>query len=135
MKAKASAKLAFEALSTKISDWWGDQDQVAQQIGDVFTVSWGEPWYQFKVSEFVPYSKIVWKCIDANQIIGNLEGVQKEWVGTRLEWTIKASGADEIELQFTHEGLVPDFICYETCSNAWDNFITNKLKNYLEQAE
>lgn len=133
LRVKTSDVRAFEALSTKLGDWWGDQDQPVRRSGNVFTVSWGEPWYQFKVIEYVPLEKITWECIDANQIIGNLEGVQKEWVGTQLHWTINELDKDEIELQFKHVGLVPEFICYDTCSNAWDKFISINLKAYLER--
>lgn len=129
---KSSAAKVLEALSTKIEDWWGDQDKPAQQLGDIFTISWGEPWYQFKVVEYIPNKKVVWECIDSNQIIGDLEGVQKEWVGTQLKWTINTVNENEIELHFKHEGLVPEFICYDVCSNTWDSFIAVNLKEYLE---
>ncbi|OEK00267.1 hypothetical protein BFP97_01505 [Roseivirga sp. 4D4] len=123
---------AFEALSIKIGDWWGDQDKPAQGLGDVFTMSWGEPWYKFKVVAFEPNEKIVWECIDSKQIIGGLAGVEKEWVGTQLQWTINKLNEDEIELQFRHEGLVPEFLCYDFCSHTWDRFIDFNLKKYLE---
>ncbi len=129
---RCSEKNAFEALSTKIGDWWGDQDKSAKQLGDVFTISWGEPWYQFRVVEYVPNKKIIWECIDSKQIIGDLDGVEKEWVGTQLQWTISESNKSEIELEFKHEGLVPEFICYDFCSNTWDRFIAFNLKKHLE---
>jgi len=132
LKIKCNEKVAFEALTTKIGDWWGDQDKPADQVGDVFTMSWGEPWYQFKIVEYIPNKKVVWECIDSKQIIGDLEGVEKEWVGTQLHWTINHLNEKEIELIFKHEGLVPDFICYDFCSNTWDRFITFNLKKYLE---
>ncbi len=129
---KSSEENVFDALSIKIGDWWGDQDKPAQQLGDEFTISWGEPWYQFKVVESVPCRSITWECIDSKQIIGDLVGVEKEWVGTQLQWTINKLSEREIELQFTHEGLVPEFICYTFCSNTWDRFIAYNLKKYLE---
>lgn len=125
-------KDVFEALSTKIGAWWGDQDHPARQVGDVFTMSWGEPWYKFKVVESVPNQTMVWECIDANQIIGDLDGVEKEWVGTLLRWRINKMNDNQVELSFQHEGLVPEFICYDFCSNTWDRFIDFNLKKYLE---
>ena len=132
LKVNSKPNIAFAALTTKIGDWWGDQDNPVNNIGEVFTMSWGEPWYQFKVVEFVPDEKVTWECINAKQIIGDLKGVEKEWVGTQLQWTINQLNENEIEIAFNHEGLVPDFICYDFCSNTWDRFITFNLKKYLE---
>ncbi len=129
----STPQVTFDALSTNIGDWWGDQDNPVSQLGDVFTMSWGEPWYKFKVVEYQPNKKITWECIDSRQIIGELEGVEKEWVGTQLHWLVKKNNENEIELLFTHEGLVPSFICYDFCSNTWDRFITFNLKKYLER--
>lgn len=127
-----SSKRVFEALSTKIELWWGDQDRPVSQVGDVFTVSWGEPWYQFRVVNYEPNTSVVWECIDSRQIIGDLEGVEKEWVGTQLKWTIDQITPQKTHLHFVHEGLVPEFICYDVCSTTWDRFITFNLKKYVE---
>lgn len=132
-RVQSSTIEAFKALTLHLGDWWGHQDHPASRRGDVFKVSWGEPWYQFKVIAYEPYKKIVWECIDANQIIGNLDGVQKEWVGTRLYWSIEKVNQDEVNLSLLHEGLVPDFICYDVCSRAWNRFITESLKEYLNK--
>ena len=134
VKIETYAANAFEALTRQIDKWWGDMDSIVLGKNDIFKVSWGEPWYQFKVAEYEPNKKITWECIDANQIIGGLEGVEKEWVGTKLHWQIEEIKEDVVQVSMTHEGLVPDFICYDVCSNAWDHFITGALKNYLEQS-
>ena len=130
---KTSQSLIYNALCNELSQWWGDMDKPANKIGDVFTVSWGEPWYKFKVIKYEPYKKLSWECIDSNQIIGDLKGVQKEWVGTKLHWKIKQNDLGKSQLNFTHEGLVPEFICYDVCSNAWSDFIGISLKEYLEE--
>ena len=122
----------YLALTEEISKWWGDIDNIVQKKGDIFTVSWGEPWYKFKVTEFKPFNKITWECIDCNQIIGDLKGVEKEWVGTKLQWEIKTINDKEVEVNIIHQGLIPEFACYKVCSSAWDNFVGNSLKNYLE---
>ena len=125
----------FKSLTEEISNWWGNMDNTVQKEGDIFTVSWGEPWYKFKVLEFTPFSIITWKCIDCNQIIGSLKDVEKEWIGTKLQWEIKTIKGKEVEVSLIHQGLIPEFTCYKVCSSAWDNFIGNSLKNYLEGVE
>lgn len=123
---------AFEALTNEISKWWGDTDLSAQKVGDTFKVSWGEPYYQFEVTQLKPNEKIVWDCIDCNQIHEGLEGIEKEWVGTKLFWTMEDMANGQTRVSLLHEGLVPSFICYDVCHSGWDHFIKDSLKNYLE---
>ena len=132
LHANTTLRRTFEALTTNIHDWWGQQDKPVTCLGDIFKVSWGEPWYEFEVIEYKPDQKITWKCVDANQRINGLEGVEKEWVGTKLYWIITELGEGNIELQLIHEGLIPDFTCYEFCSKTWDSFVNGTLKAYLE---
>lgn len=129
---RATAKQAFEALSLGIKSWWGSTDPLAVHLGTEFRVSWGAPWYQFKIIAFEEPSRISWACIDANQIIAGLEGVQKEWVGTELHWAIEEMPADRVKVSLLHQGLVPAFICYDFCSTTWDSFVQDRLKTYLE---
>jgi len=129
----ASTKLVFQAIAEDLGKWWGDMDKPVQNQGDVFTVSWGEPWYQFEVVEYEPFKKITWSCIDANQIIDGLEGVEKEWVGTQVVWELVEEGNGTVKVSMAHQGLIPNFTCFDVCSSAWDHFITGSLKSYLER--
>ena len=121
----------FEAISKELGLWWGQQDNLIEKENDVFTVSWEGPWYQFRVLKFKKNEEMVWECIDANQIIDGLKGVQKEWVGTRVHWSLNSSDGKTI-LDFEHEGLVPEFVCFDFCSKVWSDFLKNSLVNYLE---
>lgn len=133
VEVNARPEVIFHALTQDLQGWWGAMDVPVTGLGDQFTVSWGEPWYRFEVSVFEPPNMLSWTCIDANQIIAGLEGVQKEWVGTHLHWRIEAIDPDSSGLTFTHLGLVPDFICYDFCAATWDQFIGERLKSYLER--
>ena len=132
IKINASSNAIFHALTKDLQGWWGRMDRPVSKTGDVFTVSWGEPWYRFQVSNFEAPTSLRWKCIDANQIIHGLEGVQKEWVGTELDWKIEEISPAVSRVTFTHMGLVPEFKCYDFCSAAWDRFFGEGLKTYLE---
>lgn len=47
---------------------------------------------------------------------------QTEWVGTTIRFEIsEADGGTR--LHFTHEGLVPEYECFDVCRNAWDRYI------------
>ena len=129
---KHPPSIVFDAITENLASWWGRQDHRIDKAGTVFTVSWGEPWYQFEVTHYIENHEMIWKCIDANQIIGGLEGVQKEWVDTKIHWKLKPLGNDDSLLEFEHEGLVPDFICFQVCSTSWDHFLKESLIAYLD---
>jgi hypothetical protein len=35
------------------------------------------------------------------------------------------------EVRFTHAGLVPEYECFDVCSNAWGFFIGDSLRNLI----
>lgn len=128
-----SNQAVFAAISKELGAWWGHQDNLANQIRASFKVSWGEPWYQFRVINYVEHLAMTWECIDANQIIKGLDDVQKEWVGTKVHWKLEPLESKKTRLIFKHEGLVPDFICFQVCSTAWSDFLHQHLVAYLKK--
>jgi hypothetical protein len=46
---KSSQERIFQALTKDIGQWWGETDGKVSAVEDTFTVSWGEPWYMFKI--------------------------------------------------------------------------------------
>ncbi|MEM7297676.1 MAG: hypothetical protein AAF391_05355 [Bacteroidota bacterium] len=126
-------EIVFRAISKRLGFWWGKQDQLIDQVGVVFTVSWNEPWYQFKVIRYIENQEMVWECMDANQIIDGLDDVQKEWVGTKIHWRIINIGKNRTLLEFEHEGLAPEFICFRFCSDSWNHFLNESLVAYLKR--
>jgi len=127
-----SRNVLFNALSRELEAWWGKQDQPLSEAGIIFKVSWGTPWYQFRVIEYKEDELMVWECIDANQIIPGLSDVEKEWVGTKIHWQLEKLTPDTTILHFKHEGLIPDFLCFDFCSRTWDQFLKERLISYLQ---
>ena len=125
------AEEVFKAISHELSHWWGKQSQPIEANGTLFTVSWGAPWYKFKVIEYQPDRLLVWECIDANQIIDGLEGVAKEWVGSKIHWQLYDTGGNTTALHFRHEGLTPSLLCFDFCSSTWNHFLNDSLVTYL----
>ena len=78
---------------------------------------------QQTITELVPGAKVVWHVSDANLTFVKDKG---EWKGTDIVFEIAKKG-DKTELRFTHRGLVPDFECHETCSNAWGLLVGGNL--------
>lgn len=123
----------FKAISIELGNWWGEQDKPIKKKDSVFKVSWGEPWYQFKVADYKENERMIWECIDANQLIPGLTGVEKEWVGTSIHWNLREISSNMTLLQFKHLGLISDFLCFDFCSNSWEHFLKERLISYLSQ--
>lgn len=127
----ASCSSVFAAISRELSAWWGIQDKLVENAGMIFTVSWGIPWYRFKVLDFQLDELMKWEVIDANQKIPGLTGVEKEWVGTHLHWRLKPTPEGGTKLHFQHDGLVPEMICFDFCTSSWEHFLKERLVDYL----
>ena len=124
-------EMLFEAISKNLGDWWGNQDKLIEKRGIIFKVSWGEAWYKFEVVKYLKNQEMTWKCIDANQKIEGLTDVEKEWVGTEIHWKVKRLDNNRSLLEFEHKGLIPEFICFNFCSDSWSHFLEQSLVNYL----
>ena len=128
-----SIEKVFQAISRNLGDWWGKQDQKINREGIIFKVSWGEPWYQFKVIKYVKDHEMIWECVDANQKIAGLENVEKEWVGTKIHWKLERLEKEKTLLKFQHIGLIPEFLCFNFCTASWDHFIKQVFVDYLDK--
>jgi hypothetical protein len=53
-----------------------------------------------------------------------------EWNGTKVVFEIAREG-NKTEVRFTHEGLVPDYQCFDKCSSAWGFYINDSLKSLI----
>jgi hypothetical protein len=72
--------------------------------------------------------RVVWLITDAYlSFVPN----KTEWIGTKIIFEIIKS-ENGTELIFTHQGLVPEFECYGSCSNAWSFLISDSLKNLIQ---
>lgn len=122
----------FNAISQHVQKWWGNTDNSVSSVGDEFTTSFDSTYWKFKISEFELNRKIIWKCTEAKHIHNGYEGIEKEWEGTLVEWVLEEKGQNETILNFAHNGLVPELNCYEICFPAWERFVTQSLKSFVE---
>lgn len=123
---------AFDAINN-VRGWWsqaieGDTDR----LGAVFYYHYQDVHRAtFQITEFEPGRKVVWHVLD-NYF--NFIKDKTEWKGTDIVFEIVREG-DQTNIRFTHVGLVPDYECYEVCSNAWGSYITNSLRNLMTTGE
>lgn len=122
---EVNASNVFKALTQQLELWWGKTDSPVQKISDTFTIWFGDAFWKFRIEEFIPNEKLTWKCIDGQPEFNN------EWVGTTCFWEIEPDGS-KTKLSFTHDGLTPEFKCYDICAPTWDMFITKSIKSFLE---
>jgi hypothetical protein len=127
IQSSVSAKEAYDKVA-RVSEWWAkDFKGSARNLGDTFTVRFGETFVDFKISEAVPDSRIVWQV--ANCYLPWLKD-KTEWNGTSADWEISSSRGITT-VTFTHHGLTPDVECFGACEKGWNGHIQKSLLNLL----
>jgi hypothetical protein len=115
---------AFAAIKD-VRGWWsGEIEGNTERLGDEFTYRYEDLHLsKQRITESVPGKRIAWEVVD-----GYLGFVQDktEWQGTVITFDISKNG-DQTEIRFTHQGLVPEFECFDNCSNAWGFYINSSL--------
>jgi len=120
-------KEVFDAINN-VPAWWSEEWEGSwQKLNDVFTVRFGEVYITLKVTELIPGKKIVWYVTDCNK---PWLKDKKEWKDTQLIWEISTKN-EETQIDFTHQGLVPEVECYGVCSNAWSQYMKGSLLNLI----
>ena len=100
-----------------VSEWWTKIEGGAKNIGDTFTVRFGDVYITHQVEELVPYKSVVWQVTDSSVA---------SWVNTRIQFDISVEG-DLTVVQFTHKGMTPQSEDYEDCMKGWTKFINEGL--------
>lgn len=118
----------FKAINN-VQGWWsGEVEGNSDKPGAVFTYRVPDAHFsKQKVTEFIPGKKITWHVSEANL---SFVKDKKEWNDTDITFDITKKG-DKTEIHFTHKGLVPDYECYNACSNAWGMLINSNLRNLI----
>jgi uncharacterized protein YndB with AHSA1/START domain len=116
-----------------VGRWWtGKVDGRADHVGDEFTYQFGDLHNsRQRVTELVPGHRIVWEVVDA-QLSGR--STPDEWRGTHIVFVLTPTKAGT-SVQFTHDGLVPDFECYDDCAYAWTFFLNRSLMSLITTGE
>lgn len=119
---------AFDAVNNPRA-WWstdieGTTDQEGQEF--VFEVP-GVHYSKIRLTELVPGELVVWKVVEATI---SFVADKDEWTGTEIRFEISETDGGT-EVRFTHDGLVPDFECYDACSNAWGLYAGGSLRNLI----
>ena len=123
---------AFAAINNP-RGWWSEEiEGNTNQPGSEFTYRYKDAHRcRIKITEFVPGKKVVWRVLD-NYF--NFTEDKTEWKGTNIIFEVSKKEA-KTQLRFTHEGLVPEYECFNVCSNAWGSYIYGSLRSLIETAK
>jgi hypothetical protein len=125
-----SLTAAFESIASSVNVWWAENfEGSSQNLGDVFTVRFGETFVTFKVTEFIPNQKIEWSVIDCYL---HWLADKKEWNDTQILFEFEQKG-EQVQITMTHIGLTPEIECFETCVKGWDQHFKGSLYKLLSE--
>ncbi|SHM98743.1 SRPBCC family protein [Mucilaginibacter sp. OK098] len=133
---------AFNAI-TNVRGWWSEEiEGSTDKLNEVFNYHFEDIHRcQMKLIELIPDKKVVWHVMDnyfkpgifndASHSLSSGDGFAKtEWVNTKIIFEISEKNG-KTQIRFTHMGLVPDYECFDVCSNAWGHYIGESLLNLI----
>ena len=119
-----SAKEIFDAINNPGAWWSGNIEGNSSRLNDEFTYSYKAfHMSRQRVIEMIPEKKVVWLVVDSQ--INYVED-KSEWTGTKMIFEITEQES-KTQLRFTHQGLVPEVACFDSCSNSWSRLIGEAL--------
>lgn len=126
-----SALEAYGKIS-RVNEWWAANfEGSAKNLGDVFTVRFGETYVTFKLTEAIPGKKITWLVTDSHLPWQN---DKTEWTDTKIVFEISTEN-NATKIDMTHVGLTPGVECFENCQAGWDHYIQKSLFKFMEEGQ
>lgn len=118
----------FAAINTP-RKWWSEEiEGSTDKLGEEFKYHFKDVHRcTIKIVELIPGKKIVWLVLD-NYFSFTMD--KTEWKGTKIIFNITKKG-EKTEVHFTHVGLVPEYECYNACSEGWGAYINGSLRDLI----
>jgi|SRR6478735_5033588 len=109
--------------------WWSEQiEGNTDVLNEAFFYHYKDIHLcKIKLVELVPEKRIVYQVLENDF---NFIEDKSEWVNTKLIFELSNEGG-KTKVKFTHEGLVPEYECYDVCNDAWTGYITKSLYNLI----
>jgi hypothetical protein len=123
-----SPKEVFNAINNVRGWWQGEFEGSSEKLNDEFVYRMEDIHFsKQKLVELIPDKKIAWLIIESKL---NFTEDKTEWTGTIIIFEISEVN-NKTQVRFTHQGLVPEFECFEACSNAWGMLIGESLLSLI----
>ncbi|SHM98784.1 SRPBCC family protein [Mucilaginibacter sp. OK098] len=114
----------FNAINNPRAWWSGEIEGSTVKLNDEFTYRYKEfHLSKQRIVEMIPDRKVVW-LVTESQI--NYAEDKKEWTDTKMSFEIFEMD-NKTQLRFTHQGLIPEIECFDSCSNSWSQLIQQGL--------
>lgn len=119
---------AFAAINNVRAWWSGEIEGNTDRLGEEFTYRYEDVHRsKQKITELIPSKRIVWHVLEGYV---NFTQDKTEWTGTDVTFDISRIG-DKTEVRFNHVGLVPEYECFDSCSNAWGFYVNSRLRSLI----
>jgi hypothetical protein len=133
-------KEAFNAINN-VRGWWSEEiEGSTDKLDDEFKYHFEDIHRcQLKLIEFIADKKVVWLVMDnyfkpgifdhsSHHFRSNDRFTEdkSEWTGTKISFEISKKD-NKTQIRFTHLGLVPEYECFDVCSNGWTHYIQLSL--------
>ena len=127
-----SPQQVYDAINN-VRSWWSEEiEGSTDKLHEVFRYHYGDVHRcQIKITELVPAKKVEWLVLD-NYF--NFIKDKNEWIDNKIVFNIEKKG-NQVQLDFTQEGLVPAYECYEVCSDSWKSYIADSLRDLIEKGK
>lgn len=127
-----SPETAFQAI-LNIRGWWSEDVQGPTDVlGAEFTYRYQDVHrFRAELVEMEPNRRVAW-LVKENHFSFTQD--KTEWVGTQLVFDLSEEGG-QTRIVFTHEGLVPEYECFEVCRDAWTHYIQDSLRGLIETGQ
>jgi hypothetical protein len=119
---------AFNGINN-VRGWWSENiEGSTDKLHAEFSYRYQDAHFcRIKITELVPGKRIAWHVLD-NRFSFTKD--KNEWKGTDIIFEISKRG-NKTEVRFTHRGLVPEYECFDVCSNAWGTYINGSLRSLV----
>lgn len=121
-------KEAFNAINN-VRGWWSEEiEGSTNTLNDEFKYHYGDLHRcKMKLIEVITDKKVVWLVMD-NYFEFTKD--TSEWTGTKISFEISKKD-NKTQIRLTHLGLVPEYECFDICSNGWTHYIQDSLSNLI----
>jgi hypothetical protein len=119
---------AFAAIND-VRGWWSEDIEGSTDMPGAEFLYQAKDLHRcrLEITELIPGKRVVWQVLD-NWL--SFTEDKTEWKDTTITFEIARNG-DQTDVHFTHLGLVPEYECYDICSNAWGTYIGGSLRNLI----